>query len=505
MLSGRFNLPLLLFAAITLVSFFVRWWYFRNTVGLLYGVGTEEAFRLSYITSAEGTAFFIGPFHAWVGRLLHLLFPDVIYITRWMSLFFGVLTPGLLFFSFYRRHFFSALFAGFALVLSPSHITLSTIGTAESLSFLLLFLCLFFLDRAWAAHEAYHDEQSKWMSLLSALCYGAVMLTRFETWVLIPFLAIFVFVYFRRQWLWWLPAILAPLYWLIKSRVIKGSFFASTSLIPQFSKAEAFENLSITSSLVENYTGMPVVLLAVFGAGWLLTRRNLRPLAVCGVTIVAFMLFMMRQGKINSDPKYADNIVTWLYVFFGVGIGVLVHLIGKRMGVVIHSMKNEFLIKEKRRLILCVLLGALVIVNLTLPTLIDYTKERFWREKEPFSNFQPFFAVLSDINQNAPVRFRRIYLMTSHYHQYYSRVYKPPELANYISHQTWEKDVKVTKLTEQLVKTIAKKGQPSISLVVTEPYSVNAPIDDLAVEQTINGLHLQRVLVWKKFRVYQVE
>lgn len=508
LLTRRDNVPLLFASVLMLGALGVRAWYFRHTVGMLYGGGSEEAFRLSCIYNSK-FVLTTSPFQTHVGRFLLNFFPNAIYITRYISFFTGVFAAGLLMFCFDRKSIFLAFFAGVSLILCPAHITFSTVGTAESLSFFLLFLLLLSLNQAREKQLSNELASSKRWSFCGGLACAAATLTRFETWVVIPLLLIFVLVFFRRLLLWWLFAFLTPFYWMIKSRIQGGSFFAS---------GEAEAGSGITRALADQYvlatlrsiydqTGILVLALAALGAVWLLRRRSNWPLLIFGSAISIFIIIMMYQCKIVDERKYAYNIAVWLYIFFGVGIGALVQLVCPWLTLEDYPTNASSTAKLKRLLALgfAIVIGTLAIINITTPVLADYTEDRLMREGTPFNNYRDFSKVLPTTWQNASASYGYIYLMTSFPHIDFVKLYQTAEMKGRLKLPAWGENAKVSELVMDLAAAPPDVETHPVAMIVTEPYSPCAPKDDLSVEQTINGLHLMRVLVRKNFRFYRVE
>ncbi len=483
--------PWLALALVAAVAVAARCWCWRHSAGMFYGAGVEEANRLAHAYRLQLT-FVFPPGQTLLGWLAHQAWPNTPYITRWLSLFFGLLTPPLAYLALRRAHPLYALGAAVALALSPAHLLFSITGVAEAIAACLVVLLALLAGRATDAAAAGGWRAAAGWSLAAVACSSAAVLTRFETWVLSPLLLAVAAVRFRRLIPLWILLLAAPLWWLFYSAQNFGGAGASTHLLPAFPPAAAWRNLALTWSLVVERAGWWSVALAAYGVVWPLTRRQPPRLALYAVAISGFVLTMIAAGKLMADEKYALGVAQWVHLFAGGALGAFAAAVVDRL---------------PRRPSTRAVAPLLTAVFAALPMLVVarpmLASERvLWAS---FDNDRALVSALPALDKAYVPPGGSWLLATSPATRRYCALYSLPSL----SRRLLLVDDSVPPGTP-LSKVISAALHPPADdipvpvMVVAEPGGERAPLDDLAPLQLIENRPVQRAWEGHGFRLYQV-
>ena len=265
-----------------------------------------------------------GPFYFYLLGLSLKIWNSALISPRLVSLFFGTLTIVPFFYLIkllfnYRIAFFSSLL----LSIYAIHVKFSTLSMAEVpfLFFIVLSLYLFFLFK--------RNKSVKFL-ILSAVSVGLACMIRYEGWLLIPVMGLFMIREKRRHLLIFsCIAILSPLFLLVMQYRITGDplFFKNYTRYNinyenlLFDERQGFLSRLLEWPIIIYYSTCPIV--AIFGlVGFLYCIKNRCNLELF-LIFSAFLVFFIYTSAIKNavfDPRYAMSYAVFLFPYSIVGV-----------------------------------------------------------------------------------------------------------------------------------------------------------------------------------------
>jgi hypothetical protein len=490
-----------MFFLLTLGSLVCRWWWFRNTVGMFYGGGVEEGGRLALAYHFQIMSI-MPPLPMALGAIVLHFAPNVVYVTRWLSLIFGLFTPGMVFLALRRVDIYCATGAAVALIVSPEHNQFSTTGTGEALSYFFIAALAYAVGRAFASVKDEQTRRAKKWSIAAVLFCAAASLTRFENWVLIPFVLLYAALRFRRTIYIWIFVVAVPLWWLWYSHKHWGSITTSSHLVPQWAPDAAKDNMIRTATGVLRDVGPIPMVLAALGVLWPLLRRRFAQLSIYGAVVPAFILFMLGQGKIPIDAKYEYNVVVWCQLFFGAGAGAIAALLVERLP---NALPGPTVLARWKPAI-----GLVIVAAIILPLNQKYGAEavtnRLAAEGPTFHYTRMFAKKAPELYQRFAQGQGHVSLALSLGNRQYFNIYSDRRMQRYLESpgRYWEKKDLLSKAIADLVTNAASVNATPPALVVVDLTPQNSPHDDLKPNQVIEGYSVARVYDELGFRVYRI-
>jgi hypothetical protein len=498
---GKFRLDRRDAAALSvllLVGGALRFWFWMWTDGLPGGAGTEEAFRLSLILRPWDSVFFhgVGPLQTVLGRVSLFLFSEVRYITRPLSLAFGLAGPLLVYLALRTDGFWVSFFGGLALAFSPAHTVFSTSGTAEAMMYTLVFGAIWCVDRAAAATDESDWRAARWWSIGAVVFLAAANWTRFETWILLPVLAPVVGLRLRRQAVVWLFALAAPLAWVLVMQAQTGDFFGVTRFLAVDAPDKVALEFHLFMRALFETTGPAVLLGALGSLVWLAVVSRTKLMAAVPAAVVAFFLVMVGLGRVPYDGKYVGNITVWMHLLAGVGVG----LAFQQAAVIV----RRFHPRVGRGRLGAAWTGAavLLVFCLSSPALKTELGSRLTQEVGRFSHVRRILAHVeakSELKSSLPT-----FLLVDLGACTYFQLYRHPRAQWRL---VWPERLARPTATSQMEALLTRRGAPptgSAAWLVVNRSESSIPRDDVPVDRVWFGYRASPAAESGPFRLYRL-
>ncbi len=441
-----------------------------------------------------------------LGVLISQLLPQVAYITRWMSLVFGAATPGLVYLALRRVDPYCAVGAAVALIVSPQHNGFSTTGTAEAMSYFLVAALAYAVSLAAQRLNEGSLRAARAWSVGAVLFGAAATMTRFENWVLVPFVLLYTALRSRKVLAIQALVVVAPAMWLAYSQVRWGSMATSSQLVvPQ---ADLSAAVAETIGAVARYLGPIPLLFALLGVLWLLIRRRPAQLAVYGLALPAFILFMLSRGKLHPDLKYAYHIIVWGHVFFGAGVGALVGLLVERLPDA-GAIRGRRITWSAVKPVIGLVVAAAAILPLSQRNGGESTQYLLYDGGAMLGHTRAFHQKLSAIDQRYANGQGAIYLALTVVGRMYFHLYTDPHTADRLVFppENWERTDRLSGIVAKLLADArANQNAPPRLVFADLGMAGNGPPyrDDLAANQMMGDYSVERVYGDTGFRVYRI-
>ncbi len=247
--------PLWLVVAAVLVPRLAVYAFTENVYGdsvIRTELGMRWAADPHFIRSWQDGPFQFGPLHVYLTGIAYWLWPVKEHAARVVSLLLGLGSAFPLFFLtrrlFDRR---AALFAVLGFGLWGMHWNLSTTAASEALGLFTVLACLAALARAF-------DTRETWALAGAAVALQAACATRYDSWLLLPLLALLVWqrLGFATAFRFGLFCLPFPLFWLWGNLHFTGDALGPIRDISGFHKAWVADGVSRYGSLGARLIGL---------------------------------------------------------------------------------------------------------------------------------------------------------------------------------------------------------------------------------------------------------
>ncbi len=264
-----------------------------------------------------------GPLHFYLIGLALLVWPDPVWAPDVLSVLLGALAAVVVYFLaleiFRARR--AALVTGLAFAFYPTAVAVSLFALSEPPFILFLGLGLLFIVRATRPGGTVRD------ALLAGIAIGLASMLRFESWFILPFLALAVVRRPKLLIAFLVPALIHPAIWMIGNAITYHDPLYNFVWASNWERNDMGQGklVSISSALsrlwgfihtTQNGLGPPLTLLVIAGVVWCVWRRRKEAIwLVPPLVLLAMLVAAAGRGSLVVKWEYTSTLGLMLIPF----------------------------------------------------------------------------------------------------------------------------------------------------------------------------------------------
>jgi hypothetical protein len=264
-----------------------------------------------------------GPLHFYLVGLALMVWPDPVWAPAVLSVLLGSLAAVVVYFLALEifRAPRAALVTGLSFAFYPTAVAVSLFALSEPPFILFFGLGLLFLVRATRPNGTVQD------ALFAGIAIGLATMLRFESWFMLPFLALTVVRRPKLLIAFLLPALIHPAIWMIGNAITYNDPFYNFSWASNWERNDMGQGklVSISSALsrfwgfihmTQSGLGPPLTLLVITGAVWCVWRRCKGAIwLVPPLALLAMLAAAAGRGSLVVKWEYTSTLGLMLVPF----------------------------------------------------------------------------------------------------------------------------------------------------------------------------------------------